>query len=84
MLVAFPATSEVVILLVGRHDRNDPSVDVYSRLYATLGIEVPSDERRKPDCCSDGEPPVSPEIADEFIARTRELFRHERRRRRAS
>jgi hypothetical protein len=83
MLILFPASSEVAILLVGPHERENPDLDVYRRLYALLGVSVPDDEHRKPACCDDdGQAPVDPDLVDEITDRTRDLAREERRSRR--
>lgn len=79
MLVFFPAEDEVAILLVGPHDRENPGLDVYTRLYELLSIEVPDEEHRRPPCCADGQPPVDAELLDGVIDRTRELTRERRR-----
>ncbi len=48
MIVAFPETDEVAVILVGRHIERRPQVDVYRRLYLSLGIEVPTMTQRPP------------------------------------
>lgn len=73
MVVAFPSDEEVVILLVGPHDDTNPEVDVYARLYEALGIEIPTDRRRKPPCCADGQPPVDAELVDNFLEGSKTL-----------
>jgi hypothetical protein len=78
MLLLFPAAQEVAILLVGPHERENPDVDVYRRLYRLLGVDVPDDEHRRPPCCGDGQPPVDPELLDRIIDRTKELARGRR------
>ncbi|MBA3891857.1 MAG: hypothetical protein H0X64_15150 [Gemmatimonadaceae bacterium] len=45
------------MLLIGRHLRGARSV--YERLYRLLGVNAPTEERSKPPCCQDGEPPVA-------------------------
>lgn len=54
MLTVWPDENRVVIL-VGPHD-GTPG-DVYGRLLDALGVGVPTDERTKPACCGNGEPP---------------------------
>ena len=78
MLVFFPAEYEVAILIVGPHDRENPTVD--KRLYEVLNIGVPEDEHRRPSCCADGKPPVEAELLDFVIDRSRELTRRRQRR----
>src|SRR5664279_2803647 len=58
MLLMFPAADEVAILLVGPHERENPEINVYTRLYEALGIGVPHVEHRRPPCCAAGQPPV--------------------------
>lgn len=80
MLIAFPAVDEIAILLVGPHDETNPDTNIYSRLFRTLGIDVPDDERRKPPCCDeDDRPPVSPDLVDRFLEQARALAKRERR-----
>lgn len=73
MVIAFPDEEEVAILLVGPHDETNPEVNVYTRLYESLNIEVPAGERRKPPCCSDGQPPVDAELVDNFLDGSKKL-----------
>lgn len=84
MIVAFPEEGEVAVILVGRHIERRPEVDVYRRLYESLGIELPTITQRKdhPPCCPTGEPPVDRDLVDGFIARERQLRRRARGRRR--
>ena len=70
---------EVAVLRVGPHERENPDLDVYRRLYEALGVEVPDDEHRRPACCEDGQPPVDPESLERLIDRTRELTQQRRR-----
>lgn len=82
MVVAFPAEEEVAILLVGPHDETNPEVNVYTRLYESLDIEIPTDQRRKPPCCADGQPPVDADLVDNFIEGSKKLRRGKARRKR--
>lgn len=79
MLVAFPSEQEVSILLVGRHVRN-PALDVYTRLYRALDLQMPSGERTKPPCCEgeEDEPPVDDELVDRFQNGVKRLRRESR------
>lgn len=79
VLVFFPAENQVAILLVGPHDRENPQLDAYARLYRLLGVEVPDDEHRRPPCCADDQPPVDPDLLDRAIDRTKLLTRDKRR-----
>ena len=79
MVMLFPAADEVAVLLVGPHERENPDLDVYLRLYGALGVEVPDDEHRRPACCEDGHPPVDPELLERLIDRTKELTQQRRR-----
>lgn len=84
MVVAFPEPDEIAVLLVGRHIDRRPEIDVYRRLYANLGIELPTTNERigHPPCCEDnGQAPVDRDLVDGFIERERELRRQERGRR---
>jgi hypothetical protein len=84
MIVAFPERDEVAVILVGRHIEKRPLVDVYRRLYDSLGIELPTITQRKghPPCCPTGEPPVDRDLVDRFIAHGRQLHRRGRGRQR--
>jgi hypothetical protein len=84
MVIAFPAEEEVTILLVGPHNEADTAVDVYTRLYEVLGIDVPTDKRRKPACCTGAEPSVDGDLVDEFLERSKKLRLGRARRRRRS
>lgn len=79
MLLMFPAAKEVAILLVGPHERENPEIDVYTRLYEALGIDVPDAEHRRPACCEDGQPPVDPDLLERLIDHSKELTRRKRR-----
>ena len=79
MVLLFPTEDEVAVLRVGPHERENPDLDVYRRLYEALGVEVPDDEHRRPACCEDGQPPVDPESLERLIDRTRELTQQRRR-----
>jgi len=52
MIVGFPAPKEVAVLLIGRHIHGSQR-DVYTRFYSSLGITVPSAQRKKPPCCEE-------------------------------
>lgn len=81
VVVAFEEPGRAWILLVGRHDNQDPALDVYAELYRLLGVEPPdSAGRDKPPCCdkSTDLPPVLREAVTEFVeraARTRRTRR---------
>lgn len=47
MIVAFPQADAVVVVLVGRHLDRHPEVDVYRRLYDSLGVELPTAAERR-------------------------------------
>lgn len=84
MIVAFPETDEVAVILLGRHIEKRPQVDVYRRLYESLGIDLPTITERQghPPCCPTGEAPVDRNLVDSFIAGTQQLRRRTRRRQR--
>ncbi|WP_329788047.1 hypothetical protein V1227_25775 [Lentzea sp. DG1S-22] len=68
-VVAFESSEEAVVLLVGPHDDQDPEIDVYTRLYESLGLSVPAGRRTKPPCCSDlNEPPAWGAEIDDLVA----------------
>ena len=51
VVVAFEGQQRAWILLVGRHDDQDPVLNVYAELYRLLGVEPPdSAGRDKPPC----------------------------------
>jgi hypothetical protein len=86
MVVAFPATNEVAVILIARHIDRRPEIDVYRRLYDAVGIDLPTIEERKghPPCCPGGDPPIDRDLVDLFIAREKELQRTHRGTRRRS
>jgi hypothetical protein len=47
MIVAFPESDEVAVILVGRHIERRPETDVYRRLYDSLGIDLPTITQRQ-------------------------------------
>lgn len=69
VVVAFENPDRAWILLVGRHDDQDPVLNVYAELYRLLGVE-PRDSagRDKPPCCDEGVglPPVLGTAVAEF------------------
>lgn len=81
VVVAFEAPHRAWILLVGRHDDQDPVLNVYAELYRLLGVE-PQDGagRDKPPCCDmDTDlPPVLGAAVDEFIERASKVRRSRR------
>ncbi len=48
-------------------------MNVYTRLYEALDIEVPTDKRRMPACCGDREPPVDADLVDNFLDGSKKL-----------
>jgi hypothetical protein len=84
MIIAFPESHVVAVLLIGRHLDRRPEVDVYRRLYDNLGIEMPTATERQghPPCCETDQGPVDRDSVDRFIERERDLRRAERGRRR--
>lgn len=70
VIVGFESAEVVYVLLVGKHDRERPPMDVYQQLYELAGHE-PSDQagRDKPPCCDaeTGEPPVDAALLGELL-----------------
>lgn len=74
VILGFPASNEVVVLLIGQHLRG--ARNIYARLYRLLDVFSPPDERKKPPCCGKGgEPPVAPEIIDRIVVNAKRLRR---------
>lgn len=73
IILGFPAPEEVTVLLVGRHLRG--ARGIYQRLYVLLGVAEPPQERDKPPCCEDGEPPVDMELVERIVANAKRLRR---------
>jgi hypothetical protein len=72
VVVAFEGHQRAWILLVGRHDDQDPVLNVYAELYQLLGAEPPdSAGRDKPPCCDESTelPPVLGAAVTELIDR---------------
>jgi hypothetical protein len=72
VVVAFEKPGRAWILLVGRHDSQDPALDVYAELFRLLGVEPPdSAGRDKPPCCEEATdlPPVLGDAVTEFVER---------------
>ncbi|TMC07372.1 MAG: hypothetical protein E6J41_16300 [Chloroflexi bacterium] len=81
VLVGFPSAREVAVLMVGRHDERSV-LNIYRRLYRSLGIaDPPAGERDEPPCCEeDGAASEDEEIAQGIEAAAR-AFRRRRRER---
>lgn len=57
---AFEGQQRAWILLVGRHDDQDPVLNVYAELYRLHGVEPPdSAGRDKPPCCDENTDPAA-------------------------
>jgi hypothetical protein len=72
VIVAFEESDKAWIILVGRHDDQDPVLNVYAELYRLLGVEPPdSAGRDKPPCCDESAdlPPVLGDTVTEFVGR---------------
>ncbi|HME64208.1 MAG TPA: hypothetical protein VKG61_04870 [Streptosporangiaceae bacterium] len=79
--VAFEGQQRAWILLVGRHDDQDPVLNVYAELYQLLGVEPPDSARRdKPPCCdkSTDLPPILGAALTEFVDRAAKVRRTRR------
>jgi hypothetical protein len=82
VVVAFEEPDRAWILLVGRHDDQDPVLSVYAELYRLLGVEPPdSAGRDKPPCCDETTdlPPVLGAAVAEFAERAAKVRRTRRR-----
>ncbi len=82
VVVAFEGQQRAWILLVGRHDDQDPVLNVYAELYRLLGVEPPASAGRdKPPCCHQGTdlPPVLGAAVTEFAGRAAKVRRTRRR-----
>jgi hypothetical protein len=73
LILGFPAKHEVAVLLIGRHLRG--ARNVYARLYRLLGVHAPTEERNKPPCCTDGEPPVDAALVQRIVTNAKRLRR---------
>ncbi len=76
VVVAFEGQQRAWILLVGRHDDQDPILNVYAELYRLLGVEPPdSAGRDKPPCCDQSTdlPPVLGAAVTEFVDRAAKM-----------
>lgn len=79
VVVAFPADDEVTVVKIAEHD---PDTDPYCEIADELGLAVSTEERTKPPCCGpDGEPPIDPQVVEDFGAAFKALTRRERRER---
>jgi hypothetical protein len=81
VVVAFEGQQRAWILLVGRHDDQDPVLNVYAELYRLLGVEPPdSAGRDKPPCCDESTelPPVLGAAVTEFVDRAAKVRRTRR------
>lgn len=81
VVVAFEGQQPAWILLVGRHDDQDPVLNVYAELYRLLGVEPPdSAGRDKPPCCDESTdlPPVLGATVTEFVERAAKVRRTRR------
>lgn len=73
LILGFPSNSEVTVLLIGRHLRG--ARDIYARLYRLIGVSEPTEERTKPPCCEDREPPVDRALVDRIVTNAKRLRR---------
>jgi hypothetical protein len=81
VVVAFEGQQRAWILLVGRHDDQDPVLNVYAQLYQLLGVEPPdSAGRDKPPCCDQSTdlPPVLGAAVTELVDRAANVRRTRR------
>lgn len=81
LLLAFPEPDHAVIIDVGEHLANDPTRDMYARLFEVLGAEPTTQPRTKPPCCDDDQhPPVMPDLVGDLTDAYQALTRRRRRR----
>lgn len=81
VVVAFEGQQRAWILLVGRHDDQDPVLNIYAELYRLLGVEPPdSAGRDKPPCCDENTdlPPVLGAAVTELVDRAARVRRTRR------
>ena len=81
VVVAFGGQQRAWILLVGRHDDQDPVLNVYAELYRLLGVEPPDNAGRdKPPCCEESTdlPPVLGAAVTELVDRAAKVRRTRR------
>ncbi len=79
VVVAFPAEDAVTVVKIAVHD---PDTDHYREIADELGLAVSTEERTKPPCCDpDGDPPIDPQVVEDFSAAFEVLTRRERRER---
>jgi hypothetical protein len=81
VVVAFEGQQRAWIVLVGRHDDQDPVLNVYAELYRLLGAEPPdSAGRDKPPCCDENTdlPPVLGAAVTELVDRAAKVRRTRR------
>jgi len=80
VIVAFESPEIAYVVLIGKHDRDRPPLDVYQQIYELAGHQ-PSDEagRDKPPCCDTetGEPPVDTALLDELLTAMRRFKAHD-------
>jgi hypothetical protein len=80
LLLGFPEPTVAVIVDVGEHRDEDPTRDVYQRLYESLGLTPSAEPREKPPCCDEVGPPVNDQGIEEASDAYRALTRRRRRR----
>jgi hypothetical protein len=71
LLLAFPEPEVAVIIDVGEHLAQNPSRDIYQRLYQAIAMDPPDAVRDKPPCCDETGPPA--DTAD--VDRLRDAFK---------
>lgn len=82
VVVGFENPDRAWILLVGRHDDQDPALNIYAELYRLLGVEPPdSAGRDKPSCCEESTdlPPILGAAVAELVERAAKARRTRRR-----
>jgi len=77
MLIAWPANDQAIVVLVGRHD--GPRADVYGQLLLALAITALDEERDKPPCCDEGDPPTDDDVASDIAEAVERWARTHRR-----
>ena len=73
LLTCFESPHRCILLLVAEHTRTE---NPYRLLYEILDIPEPDEPRTKPGCCDPaGQPPVDPDLINQFEQGARHVTR---------